>query len=107
MSTPEGKVKTAVRKLLDAHKPFVWYFMPATGGFGKSGVPDFFVSVGGRVLTIETKATSKDNPTALQGLVMEQIVLSGGHTVVVRGLDQSDPGWYRLLQIILHNDWSV
>jgi hypothetical protein len=107
MTTPENRVKQKVKKLLDAHKPDVWYFCPATGGYGKSGVPDFFLSVHGRVVTVETKASETDHPTKLQGLCMDAIVRSGGHTVVVRGLSNEDPGWCRLEQIIKHRDFRV
>ena len=36
--TPEAKVKKAVKKMLDDRGAY--YFMPATGGYGRSGVPD-------------------------------------------------------------------
>jgi hypothetical protein len=35
---PEGKVKNAVRKLLDRHG--VYHFMPPGMGLGRSGLPD-------------------------------------------------------------------
>ena len=36
--TPEGKVKARVRRILEINK--VYHFLPATGGYGRSGIPD-------------------------------------------------------------------
>lgn len=80
MSTPEGKVKAAVKKLLDRHN--IYYFMPATGGYGRSGVPDFICCVKGNFVAVETKA-GKAKPTALQLREMEKIKDSGGLTFVI------------------------
>ena len=80
MSTPEGKVKAAVKKLLDQHN--IYYFMPATGGYGRSGVPDFVGCARGRFFSIETKA-GKAKPTALQLREMERIKDSGGLAFVI------------------------
>jgi len=61
--TPEGKVKAKVKKKLDEAKAY--YFMPATGGYGKSGVPDIVACVNGWFIGIECKAGT-NKPTALQ-----------------------------------------
>jgi hypothetical protein len=80
MTTPESKVKKAVTKILDAHK--VYYFFPATHGYGKSGVPDIIACVNSMFLAIETK--SGDNqPTALQFKNLREITKSGGVTFVI------------------------
>ena len=39
--TPEAKVKEKVKKALK--NMGAYYAMPATGGYGSSGVPDFLV----------------------------------------------------------------
>jgi hypothetical protein len=39
--TPEAKVKQDIKKLLASRGAL--YCMPATGGFGKSGVSDFLI----------------------------------------------------------------
>lgn len=78
--TPEGRVKTAVKKLLVMHG--VYYFMPATHGYGRSGVPDIICCVNGRFLAIECKA-GKERVTALQEREMALIVESGGDAVLV------------------------
>jgi ABC-type Zn uptake system ZnuABC Zn-binding protein ZnuA len=80
MTTPESKVKKAVTKILDAHK--VYYFFPATHGYGRSGVPDIIGVYNGIFLAIETK--SGDNqPTALQFKNLREITKSGGVTFVI------------------------
>ena len=52
--TPEGKVKDAVKKILKSLN--IYYFMPATGGYGRSGVPDIVCCVKGLFVAIECKA---------------------------------------------------
>ena len=78
--TPEAKVKKKVRALLETHGAY--YAMPATGGYGASGVPDFLVCHHGRFIGIETKAGS-NKPTALQLANMKQIERAGGVTLVI------------------------
>ena len=79
--TPEGKVKAQVKKLLDSHK--VYYFMPATGGYGRSGIPDFICCSKGKFMAIECKA-GNGRLTALQTRELTRIDAAGGDTVVVR-----------------------
>ena len=78
--TPEGKVKAKVVKIL--REEGVYYFFPATHGYGRSGVPDIIVCVAGKFLGIECKA-GKNKPTALQVHEIEQIRGAGGVAVVV------------------------
>lgn len=78
--TPEKKVKDKVKKVLD--KLGCYYFFPATGGYGKSGVPDIVICFKGHFIAIECKA-GKNVPTALQELNMRQICQQGGNTLVV------------------------
>lgn len=78
--TPEAKVKKKVRALLETYSAY--YAMPATGGYGASGVPDFLVCHHGRFIGIETKAGS-NKPTALQLANMKQIERAGGVTLVI------------------------
>ena len=52
--TPEAKVKASVVKLLKQYE--VYYFFPATHGFGRSGVPDIVCCMNGIFLAIECKA---------------------------------------------------
>jgi len=82
--TPEGRVKSAVVKILKKHG--VYYFFPVSGGYGKSGVPDIVCCARGRFLAVECKANG-GNPTALQARELERINDAGGIAVVVRDTD--------------------
>lgn len=77
--TPEKKVKDKVVGILKDEG--VYYFFPATYGYGRSGVPDIIACVSGRFLGIECKA-GKNKPTLLQVRELEAIRASGGTAVV-------------------------
>ncbi len=77
--TPEGKVKTKVVDILKSED--VYYFFPATHGYGRSGVPDIVACVNGHFLAIECKAGT-NKPTALQVREIERIRHNGGYAVV-------------------------
>ena len=77
--TPEKRVKTKVESILKAED--VYYFFPATHGYGRSGVPDIIACVSGRFLAIECKA-GRNKPTALQVREIESIRKAGGVAVV-------------------------
>ena len=79
-STPEKKVKDAVKKILNSHNAY--YFSPVTGGFGTSGVPDIVACINGKFIGIETKA-GKGKPTALQEKNLMDIMNTGGIAVLV------------------------
>ncbi len=79
--TPESKVKLAVVKLLKQYG--VYFFFPATHGYGRSGVPDIICCINGKFLAIECKA-GKNEPTALQQREINQIQAAGGMAMVVR-----------------------
>lgn len=79
-TTPEKKVKDKVTKTL--REEGVYYFLPATHGFGRSGVPDIVCCVGGMFLGIECKA-GKNKPTLLQVRELEAIRTAGGVAIVV------------------------
>ena len=79
-ATPETKVK---RKVADALKQLgVYYFYPATGGYGKRGVPDIVGGYEGRFFGIECKA-GKGKVTALQARNLEEIAAAGGIAAVI------------------------
>lgn len=80
MSTPEKKVKEAIKRVLKQEG--VYYFMPATGGYGRSGVPDFVCCVKGYFLAIEAKAGG-NIPTALQMREIHGIREAGGVALFV------------------------
>lgn len=54
MTTPEGKVKKEIKKVLDDLG--ACYFMPVSTGYGRAGVSDFIVCLNGRFVAIEAKA---------------------------------------------------
>lgn len=80
MSTPESKVKQKVTKTLKDIGAY--YFYPATGGYGKSGVPDVVACYRGRFFGIECKAGG-NKPTALQEKNLSEISETGGFSAVV------------------------
>ena len=53
-TTPESKVKDKIVKILKKHS--VYYFFPATHGYGRSGVPDIICCYRGQFVAIECKA---------------------------------------------------
>ena len=75
-STPEGKVKTRVKKLLDQYGAL--HFSPMGTGYGVSGVSDIICLYKGRFIAIECKADEKKLPTALQTRFLERVVAWGG-----------------------------
>ncbi|TDN70478.1 VRR-NUC domain-containing protein [Paraburkholderia sp. BL10I2N1] len=94
-STPEGKVKKDIKKLLDeagfwragAKQPDIpvagSYYMPVQNGMGVIGIPDFVgVAWGGRRFDIEAKAPG-EAPTPNQLKRHEEIVAAGGIVLVV------------------------
>lgn len=80
MSTPEKKVKDKVKAILK--ELGAYYFMPATHGFGSSGVPDIVACLHGSFIGIEVKANG-NKPTALQVKNLHQIANAGGLAICV------------------------
>ena len=83
-TTPEGRVKAKVKALLKKYD--IYHFMPATGGYGRSGVPDIIACMHGRFLAIECKA-GNGKLTALQERELEIIEDAGGIAYVVYETD--------------------
>ena len=80
MTTPEKKVKDKVKKILEDNGAY--YYMPATGGYGKSGVPDIVACLQGKFIGIECKANG-NKPTALQEKNLHDIMTVGGFSVLI------------------------
>ena len=78
--TPEAKVKAKVKKILNDIECF--YFFPASGGYGKSGVPDIIICYQGKFIAIECKAGA-NTLTSLQKYTMEQIKSNGGLSILI------------------------
>ena len=89
--TPEKKVKDKVRKVLAEYG--VYNFMPATHGYGRSGVPDIIACFNGQFIAIETKA-GKGKTTALQERELSRIKANGGTTFVINEDNLDDLGLY-------------
>ena len=79
-NTPEAKVKKKVVNILEDED--VYYFFPATHGFGRSGIPDIVCCVNGYFLAIECKA-GKNTPTVLQLREIDKINHNKGVAFVV------------------------
>ena len=80
-ATPEAKVKTAVRKILDALD--IYHFMPPANGFGRAGIPDIIACMDGHFVAIECKA-GKGQTTALQDRELNAILNHGGTVYIAR-----------------------
>lgn len=78
--TPEGKVKKQIKATLDYFGAY--YFFPATGGYGRSGVPDIIACYNGRFIGIEVKAGGNP-PTALQQRELAMIKKRRGIALVI------------------------
>jgi Holliday junction resolvase len=83
--TPEAKVKAKVVGILKTEG--IYYFFPATHGYGRSGVPDIICCVNGYFLGIECKA-GRNKPTELQVREIEAIRHAGGMAIVA-----NDENW--------------
>ena len=70
MTTPEGAVKKAVKKVLD--KLGAYYFFPVQMGMGARTL-DILVCYRGKFFGFEIKAPG-EKPTALQSLCMKKIL---------------------------------
>jgi Holliday junction resolvase len=79
-NTPEKKVKDKVRKILDTAGAY--HFMPATHGFGVSGIPDIIGCYHGAFFAIECKAGT-GRTTALQERNLNMISKVGGYSEVI------------------------
>lgn len=79
-TTPESRVKARVKRILDDYG--VYHFSPATGGYGRSGVPDIIGCYRGRFIAIECKAGDNE-PTALQRRELMRIHEADGLAWVV------------------------
>ena len=78
--TPEKKVKTKVKSILD--KLGAYHCMPATGGYGANGVPDIIACYKGLFVGIECKANG-GRPTALQRKHLKDIQTAKGFSIII------------------------
>ena len=78
--TPEGAVKTRLRKHLD--RLGIYYFMPPANGFGRAGIPDIVGCMNGQFVAFECKA-GKGKTTALQDREIKKIQDATGWAFVI------------------------
>lgn len=95
--TPEGKVKARAKQILESL--CAYYFMPATGGYGRSGVPDIVGCFNGVFFALECKANG-NKPTALQAREIDRINVAGGFAMVV---DETNVEALRELSALIAN----
>ena len=77
---PEGRVKDAVRKILETTGAY--WFMPYQAGMGRSGIPDVIACHKGKFLGIECKA-GKGKTTALQDRELAAVAAAGGAALII------------------------
>jgi Holliday junction resolvase len=80
--TPERRVKEQVKKQLKEFGQDIYYFFPATGGYGRNGVPDIIGCLKGNFFAIECKA-GRGTTTALQDIEIAKIKQAGGSVWVL------------------------
>ena len=85
--TPEAKVKRVITNQLKALGAY--YFYPATGGYGRSGVPDIVGCYKGRFFGIECKG-GKNKPTALQQKNLDDIASTEGIALLINEANMRD-----------------
>ena len=88
-TTPEGRVKQIVTRKLK--QLGAYYFFPATGGYGRSGVPDIVGCLDGMFFGIECKAGG-NQPTRLQAKNLRDIKEAGGVAMIVNEDNADDIG---------------
>ena len=86
-TTPEGKVKAAVKRRLK--ELGIWYYCPVQNGMGVVGIPDFICCWNGAFLAIETKAPGKRaNTSPNQDMRIKEIKAANGVAVVIDDVEQ-------------------
>ena len=99
-TTPEGRIKSKLRRKLSQLN--CWVYIPQSGAFGKSGVPDILVLANGKLFGFECKANVKKKPTDLQVIAMETMDKHGAHCMVVYDDETIDEA-YRLVGSSAYN----
>lgn len=80
-STPEGLVKTKIKRILNERNAL--HFSPYMAGMGVAGVSDIIALYKGRFIAIEAKSDATKKPTELQKKFLGQVKSNGGIAVVV------------------------
>ena len=85
--TPEGAVKTWLKKELMKQFPKMYVYMAPGGPFGKKGTPDMLCCMEGLFVAIEVKAKPESELTEMQKYQMKKLRSAGAITAAVKGKD--------------------
>lgn len=86
-TTPEGRVKAAIKKYLKSIHG-CWHFMPIGGAFTVHGIPDIVGLVNGRFFAIECKAPGRESTTTPnQKNIIDAINAVGGVVFVASDVE--------------------
>ena len=99
-STPEGLVKTKIKRILNERNAL--HFSPYMAGMGVAGVSDIIALHNGTFIAIEAKADATKKPTELQKKFLGQVESNGGIALVVH--KDNIPELKKLLEYI--NDFA-
>ena len=93
MSTPEGRVKDKVKKVLadTGRFGYIYSHWPVPSGFGKQSL-DCNGIIRGRAFAIETKAPG-GKPTPRQALIADEVMRAGGKVFVIDGDTSELEAW--------------
>lgn len=80
-STPEGLVKTKIKRILNDAGAL--HFSPYMAGMGVAGVSDIIALYRGTFIAIEAKADATKKPTELQKKFLGQVSANGGIALVI------------------------
>lgn len=83
MTTPESKVKTKLKRILDARKPDLWYHMPVMTRWGRKTV-DILGYYMGEGFAIEAKALG-EVPTPYQQNTLDELGDASVQTFIIDG----------------------
>lgn len=99
MTTPEGKVKNEVKKVLDRFNSKIDGFWPVPSGYGESHL-DYVGCVSGFFISIETKKPGS-KPTPRQKERIRCVRLAGGLAFIIDGTENTTT--YAQLQTAIEN----
>ena len=80
-STPEGLVKTKIKRILNERNAL--HFSPYMAGMGVAGVSDIIALYKGRFIAIEAKSDATKKPTELQKKFLFSVEVNGGLPLVI------------------------
>ena len=80
-STPEGLVKTKIKRILNEYGAM--HFSPYMAGMGSAGVSDIIALYKGTFIAIEAKADATKKPTELQKKFLFGVEVNGGLPLVI------------------------